>query len=192
MPPFSLINLLLWSFIFFWTCFVCPLFKHFQTFWLLTRHGNYHSVVKAIKDHKVCTMILNVRHAHLVTWIWLAFGAVIVCGYTTKMCAFWGLMSYGSNYLCMYVSVAQSCPTLCNPMDCSPPGPFVHGILQARILEWVAILFSRGSSWPGDRNQVSCTAGRFFTVWATREAPWFWLPHHKCSKYLKWSRKQYR
>ena len=52
-------------------------------------------------------------------------------------------------------------------MDCSPPGSFVHGILQARILEWVAISFSRGSSWPRDRTQVSCTAGRFFTNWAT-------------------------
>ena len=83
MPPFLLINLLLWSFIFFWTCFVCPMFKHFQTFWLLTRHGNHHSVVNTIKDHKVCTVILNVRRAHPVTWIWLAFGAVIVCGYTS-------------------------------------------------------------------------------------------------------------
>ena len=69
------------------------------------------------------------------------------------------------------VLVTQSCPTLCHPMDCSPPVSFVHGILQARILEWVAIPFSRGSSWPKDRTQVSCIAGRFFTVWATREAP---------------------
>ena len=49
----------------------------------------------------------------------------------------------------MCVLVAQSCPTLCDPVDCSPPGSSVHGILQARILEWVAILFSRGSSQPG-------------------------------------------
>ena len=46
---------------------------------------------------------------------------------------------------------AQSCPTLCNPMDCSPPGSSVHGIFQARVLEWVAISFSRGSFWPRDR-----------------------------------------
>ena len=59
--------------------------------------------------------------------------------------------------------VAQSCPTLCYPMDCSPPGSSVHGILQARILEWVAISFSRGSSQPGDRTQVSRIAGRRFT-----------------------------
>ena len=45
--------------------------------------------------------------------------------------------------------VAQSCPTLCNPMDCSPPVSSVHEVLQTRILEWVAMLFSRGSSWPG-------------------------------------------
>ena len=54
-------------------------------------------------------------------------------------------------------------------MDCSPPGSSVHGILQARILEWVAIPFSRGSSWPRDQTQVCCIAGGFFTVWATRE-----------------------
>ena len=54
-------------------------------------------------------------------------------------------------------------------MDCSPPGCSVHGIFQARILEWVVIPFSRGSSWPRDRTQVSYIAGGFFTIWATRE-----------------------
>ena len=71
--------------------------------------------------------------------------------------------------------VAQSCPTLCDPMDCSLPGSSVHGILQARILEWVAISFSRGSSRPRDRTWVSCTGVRCFNLWATREAlrtPW--------------------
>ena len=71
------------------------------------------------------------------------------------------------------VLVAQSYPTLCDPMDCSPPGSYVHGIFQARILEWVAISFSKGSSKTRDRTQVFCTAGRFFTNWATREAQLF-------------------
>ena len=66
--------------------------------------------------------------------------------------------------------VAQSCPTLCDPVDCSPPGSSIHGILQARILEWVAISFSRGSSRPRDRSQVSRIAGRRFNLWAIREA----------------------
>ena len=65
------------------------------------------------------------------------------------------------------VLAALSCLTLCDPMDYSPPGSSVHGILRARILEWVAISFSRGSS---RLNLVSHTAGRFFTIWATREA----------------------
>ena len=56
------------------------------------------------------------------------------------------------------VKVAQSCQTLCDPMDCSLPGSSVHRILQARILEWVAVLFSRGSLQPTDGTQVSCTA----------------------------------
>ena len=56
-------------------------------------------------------------------------------------------------------------------MDCSLPGSSVHGIFQARILEWVAISFSRGSSQPRDQSRVSCIADRRFTIWATREAP---------------------
>ena len=60
--------------------------------------------------------------------------------------------------------VAQSCPTLCDPVDCSPPGSSIHGILQARILEWVAISFSRGSFRPRDQTQVSCIAGRGFNL----------------------------
>ena len=69
------------------------------------------------------------------------------------------------------VLVAQPCLSLCNPMNCSPPGSSVHGIPQARILEWVATPFSRGSSWPRPRTWVSCIAGRFSTIWVTREAP---------------------
>ena len=73
--------------------------------------------------------------------------------------------------VCVYVCVlvAQSCPTLWDPMDCSPPGSSVHGILLATILEWVAIPFSRGSSWLKDQTKVSCIAGRFFTIWAIKE-----------------------
>ena len=62
------------------------------------------------------------------------------------------------------VKATQSCLTLCNPMDCT-----VRGILQARILEWVAFPYSRESSQPRYQAKISCTAGRFFTSWATRE-----------------------
>ena len=67
--------------------------------------------------------------------------------------------------------VTQSCPTLCDPMDCSRPGSSVHGIFQAIVLEWIAISFSRGSSQPRDWTQVSHTVDRRFTIWATREVP---------------------
>ena len=67
------------------------------------------------------------------------------------------------------VKVTQLCPTLCNPV-----GYAVYGILQARILEWVAFPFSRGSSQPRDQTQVSCIAGGFFTSWATREVQEYW------------------
>ena len=73
------------------------------------------------------------------------------------------------------------CPVLkhsvvpdCDAIECSPPGSSVHGILQARILEWVAMPSSRGSSQPKDQTQVSSIAGGFFTIWATREAQEYW------------------
>ena len=75
--------------------------------------------------------------------------------------------------------VTQSCPTLCDPMDCSLPGSSVHGIFQARVLEWVAISFSRGSSQPRDWTQVSRIVGRRFTIWATRDAQIGGLAFHK-------------
>ena len=69
------------------------------------------------------------------------------------------------------VLVAQLCPTLCNPMYCILPGSSVHGIFQARILEWVTIPFSRGSSKPRDWTWVSCIAGTFFTHLSHQGSP---------------------
>ena len=75
----------------------------------------------------------------------------------------------GKPYNRIKVLLTQSCLTLCNPIDCSLPGSSVHGILQAIILVWVAMPFSRGTSWPMNWTMVSCIAGRFH-IWATREA----------------------
>ena len=79
------------------------------------------------------------------------------------------LFLYAKEYSCE-VKVAQLYPTLCNPMNYSLPVSSVHEILQARILEWVAILFFRGSSQPRDQTWVSSIARWFFTIWATRKA----------------------
>ena len=87
----------------------------------------------------------------------------------------------------MRAKLLQSCLTLCNPMDCSPPGSSVHGILQARILKWVAVLFCRGSSQSRDRTHVSYVyvlAGRFFTTSAT------WETHRGCISDLKFSQPE--
>ena len=73
-------------------------------------------------------------------------------------------------YVKVKVLAALSCLTLCDPMNCCSPGSSVHGILQPRILEWVAFPFSRGYSQPRDRTQVSYVASGFFTSWTTREA----------------------
>ena len=71
---------------------------------------------------------------------------------------------------CCKSEVAQSYLTPCNPMGCSPPGSSVHEIFHSRVVEWVAISFSRVSSWLRDQTQVSLIAGRRFTIWATKEA----------------------
>ena len=82
---------------------------------------------------------------------------------------------YKYKYICIYIythihmEVAQSCPTLGDPMNCSLPGSSIHGIFQARILESVAIAFSKRSSRPREWTQVSRVVGRRFTVWAARE-----------------------
>ena len=79
--------------------------------------------------------------------------------------------------------VAQSCLTLCDPMDCSLLGSSVHGIFQARILEWIAISFSRASSRPTDRIHISCIAGGFFTHWAKTK----WWQHRLVKGGQQWA-----
>ena len=81
------------------------------------------------------------------------------------------VQSYGQKYgillvlwTCAHAKLLQSCPTLCHPMDSSPSGSSVHGILQARIMMWVTVFSSRGSSWFRDQPPISCIAGRFFTT----------------------------
>ena len=89
-----------------------------------------------------------------------------------------GLFSWLTFYIwCCKVKVAQSCLTLCDPVDYT-----VHGILQARMLEWAAFPCSRGSSQPRDRTQVSRIAGGFFTSWAIKEASLYssWMGFVEC------------
>ena len=86
-------------------------------------------------------------------------------------------------------SVAQSCQTLCKPMDCSMPGFSVHGILQARILKWVAMPSSRGSSWLRDRTHVCYIS--FTGNWVLYNYTWeghFYIPVSKIHLMLKWVR----
>ena len=82
-------------------------------------------------------------------------------------------VSHGMNVK-VKVSITQSSPTLCDSMDCTPPGSSLRGILQARILEWIAIPFSRRSSQPRDWTWVSHIVGRFLTIWATG-TPLVWI-----------------
>ena len=123
---------------------------------------------------KYCCLIL----AHLCSWdidetFFTMYTHIHTCIYMCVcesyisffLCLFWDL-----SYLKVKMLVTQLCLTLCDTMDCSPPGSSVHGIFQARILEWVAIPFSRGSSWPMDQTWISRIAGRFFTIWNIREA----------------------
>ena len=85
----------------------------------------------------------SVKAAHVKVWYYMSMKGIP---------SSWALRN---EWLCLY-SVAQSHLTLCDPKNCSPPGSNVHGISQARILEWVTITYSRRTSWPRDRTQVSC------------------------------------
>ena len=93
--------------------------------------------------------------AHISLTLWVDTGLVVKKSFNYIL---WRILK---------VKVTQACLTLCDPMDYT-----VHGILQARILEWVAVPFSKGSSQPRNRTGVSCIVGGFFTNWAMREAQW--------------------
>ena len=98
-------------------------------------------------------------------------------------CKAFGISWSLTSRVCVCVcAVDQSCLSLCDSVDCSPPGSSVHGIFQARILEWVAISFSRGSSWPRDWNHTSCFGRRILYHWGTRED--HWLPIGRLKSYL--------
>ena len=86
--------------------------------------------------------------------------------------------------------VAQLCPILCDPMDCSPPDSSIHEIFQTRALQWVAIFFSSWSFWPRDRTWVSCIAARLFTSVLEEELNIHWLVvfyRQKASEQYQWS-----
>ena len=101
--------------------------------------------------------------------VWLSLGSPMLLQ-MALFHYFYSWVIFHCVYVCI-VLVTQSCLTLCDPMDSSLSGSSVHGIFQARILEWVVIPFFRESSQPRSWSQVSRIAGRFFTIWASREAP---------------------
>ena len=109
---------------------------------------------------------------------------MIFLGYT--ICEFFKLLriskkffpyTYWKKKSTYKVLVTQLCPIVCDFMDYSPQSSFVHGILQERIMEWIAIPFSKGSSLPRDWTQMSYIAGRFFTSWTTGEAHLYLIPN---------------
>ena len=113
------------------------------------------------------------------TFVWEKIRTLVDwCGLILWLSIVLFLMAYklrGVTISCCAVCVclvAQSCLTLCDPMDCSPPGSSVHRVFLARLLKWLAIPFL-GSFQPRDQTQVSCIAGRLFTVLATREACYY-------------------
>ena len=141
-------------------------------------HNKLWKILKelGIKDNFTC-LLRNLNGGQEAT-VWTGHGTTdwFKIGKGVSQGCIWSpcLFNLCADCVCVCVcdhSVTQSCPILCDHMNCSSPGLFVHGILQVRIIEWIAIPFCKGSFWLGDWTQVSCTAGRFFTIWATREAP---------------------
>ena len=124
--------------------------------------GSLANMAPWVTNHKL-HWALSLRkhfHTHHVTWSFFLINLFLVA--LGLRCSVWAFSICG-----VRAQSLQSCPTLCFCMDCSLPGSSVHGILQARILGWVAMPSYRGSSWPRDRTQVSsasCITGRLFTV----------------------------
>ena len=106
----------------------------------------------------------------------LIFSSFFLKKYYTKSKRIWQfflknyIFKIFSQFLFLHTQSFQSCPTLCDPMDCGPLGSSVHGISQARILEWVAVPSSRESFWPRDRTCISCIGRWILYHWATGEA----------------------
>ena len=119
----------------------------------------------SIPNCGILTLIYHLRR----TWKFTLW-----CNPNLQSCGVWAIDCCFERKL--ESEVAQSCPTLCDPIDCSLPGSSVHGIFQAIVLEWIAISFSRGSSQPRAWTRVSHMVDRRFTVSATREVRCFSFP----------------
>ena len=119
---------------------------------------------KETKVHRVLTLQDEKNHGD--GWGWWLYNIIRPFN-TTELytCKWLMLVAQFSS-----VQSLSSVQLFCDPMDCSPPPSSVQRILQARILEWLAISYSRGFSQPRDPTQVSCMVGRFFTLWATRDS----------------------
>ena len=123
--------------------------------------------------------------------VWLAGVFPNVLKFASSVCL-WFLVVY-----CLVVLSHSVCPALCARKNCSPPGSPDHGIFQARILEWIAISFSKRSSQPRDWTGVSRIVGRHFTVWATKEVTatspqnkiraWLHIPPSSPKLHIYWS-----
>ena len=139
-----------------WAMGICILYDNNWGWNLADGRKSVHSILSSSVTNTEC---------HILRW------SVRAQRLTRHVPCIWGLTRHVpciSQLMTGKVTIVQSCSSLLRPPWTVASS--VHGILQARILEWVAIPFSRGSSWPRDRTQVSCIAGRFITVQATREA----------------------
>ena len=146
---------------------------------LINSPSSYHYFISSTTDHLLRYWISDMSRFNLLILFFCLLQ--LECKlHEVRVCIYFvhwyipSLQNKAYHMMCV-CEVAQSCLTLCAPMDCSPPGSSVHGILQARILEYAAISFSRGSSQPRDWTRVSCIVGRCFTVWAWWALGIYWL-----------------
>ena len=140
---------------------------------VILRHGPW--TLRLHPQSDFCLYLEEICSEHGMISIGLIKEKKLISGSsTTGKKEVWILLHYTTlsirSHACVWAQLLQLFPAVCNLMDCSQPGSAVHGILQARILEWITVSFSRGSSPLREWTCISCIAGRFFTHWATWDA----------------------
>ena len=160
--------------------FLKPWFALFKSFWF----GFWYSYIINLSRipwvlQMQCPLSYLRAFSHVASLAWVIFPLSTLLDNSSYDLWVSGSGQLFSQFMSEWVKVAQPCPTLCDPVDCNPAGFSVHGILQAKILEWLGIPFSRGSFWLRDWTRVSSISGRLLYHLSHEESPSYFICHLK-------------